>query len=42
MFAAKASFRSEKAARLLGYHPAFDLDRGMAMTEQWARWANAI
>ncbi len=42
MFAAKASFRSEKAARLLGYRPAFDLDRGMAMTEQWARWANAI
>jgi nucleoside-diphosphate-sugar epimerase len=42
MFIAKARFRSDKAARLLGYRPAFDLDRGMAMTEQWARWANAI
>jgi nucleoside-diphosphate-sugar epimerase len=42
MFAAQARFRCEKAARLLGYRPAFDLDRGMAMTEQWARWANAI
>jgi nucleoside-diphosphate-sugar epimerase len=42
MFAAKARFRSDKAARVLGYHPAFDLDRGMAMTEQWAHWARAI
>jgi nucleoside-diphosphate-sugar epimerase len=42
MFAAQARFRSRKAARLLGYRPAFDLDRGMAMTEQWAHWANAI
>jgi nucleoside-diphosphate-sugar epimerase len=40
MFAAQARFKTEKAARLLGYRPAFDLDRGMAITEQWARWAN--
>jgi len=42
MFAAKARFRADKAARLLGWRPAFDLDRGMAMTEEWARWARAI
>lgn len=42
MFAARARFRSDKAARLLGYQPAFDLDRGMAMTEDWARWARAV
>ncbi|HEX3703076.1 MAG TPA: NAD-dependent epimerase/dehydratase family protein [Vicinamibacterales bacterium] len=42
MFAAQARFRSDKATALLGYHPAFDLDRGMAMTEAWARWGRAI
>jgi nucleoside-diphosphate-sugar epimerase len=42
MFAAQARFRSDKAAALLGYRPAFDLDRGMAMTEAWARWARAV
>ena len=42
MFAAKARFRADKAAKLLGWRPAFDLDRGMAMTEEWARWARAI
>jgi hypothetical protein len=26
----------------LGYQPAFDLARGMALTEQWARWANLL
>jgi nucleoside-diphosphate-sugar epimerase len=39
MFAAQARFRIDKAAKLLGYRPAFDLDRGMAITEEWARWA---
>jgi nucleoside-diphosphate-sugar epimerase len=42
MFAAQARFRSDKAAALLGYRPAFDLDRGMAINESWARWARAI
>jgi nucleoside-diphosphate-sugar epimerase len=32
----------DKAVRLLGYQPRFDLDRGMALTEEWARWANLI
>jgi nucleoside-diphosphate-sugar epimerase len=39
MFAAQARFKTDKAAKLLGYRPAFDLDRGMAVTEQWAKWA---
>ena len=39
MFAAQARFKTEKAAKLLGYRPAFDLDRGMAITEEWAKWA---
>jgi nucleoside-diphosphate-sugar epimerase len=39
MFAAQARFKTEKAAQLLGYRPAFSLDRGMAITEEWAKWA---
>jgi len=39
MFAARATFRIDKAAALLGYRPAFSLDRGMATTEEWAKWA---
>jgi nucleoside-diphosphate-sugar epimerase len=31
--------RIDKARRLLGYEPAFDLDRGMELTGHWARWA---
>ena len=27
---------------LLGYEPAFSLERGMELTEQWARWANLL
>ena len=42
MFAAKARFRADKATKLLEWRPAFDLDRGMEMTEAWARWARAI
>ena len=34
--------RIDKARKLLGYEPAFDLARGMALTEQWARWANLL
>lgn len=34
--------RIDKARRLLGYEPQFDLDRGMALTERWARWAGLL
>jgi len=42
MFASTARARIDKAAKLLGYQPAFDFSRGMAATEAWARWANLI
>ena len=32
----------DKAQRLLGFTPAFDLERGMAVTEAWARWASLL
>lgn len=41
-FAAKTRVRIDKARRLLGYEPAFALQRGMELTEQWARWANLL
>jgi len=41
-YAARTRVRIDKAERLLGYRPAFDLAAGMALTEQWARWANLI
>ncbi|HEX6861620.1 MAG TPA: NAD-dependent epimerase/dehydratase family protein [Thermoanaerobaculia bacterium] len=41
-FAAKTRVRIDKARRLLGYEPAFPLERGMELTEQWARWANLL
>lgn len=41
-FRAKVENSIDKAVCLLGYQPRFDLDRGMALTEQWARWANLI
>lgn len=41
-FAARTPVRIDKARRLLGYEPAFTLDRGMRLTEQWARWANLL
>ena len=41
-FAAKTRVRIDKAKQLLGYSPEFDLDRGMHLTEQWARWANLL
>lgn len=31
-----------KASSLLGYRPAFSLDHGMRLTEQWARWSNLL
>lgn len=41
-FAARARVRIDKARRLLGYRPAFDLDRGMDLTGAWARWAGLV
>jgi nucleoside-diphosphate-sugar epimerase len=41
-FAAKTRVRIDKARRLLGYEPAFSLERGMELTGQWARWANLL
>ncbi|MEA2562574.1 MAG: hypothetical protein QOH06_4078 [Acidobacteriota bacterium] len=41
-FAAKTRVRIDKARRQLGYEPIFSLERGMELTEQWARWANLL
>lgn len=41
-YAAKTRVRIDKAQRMLGYQPVFDLDSGMRLTEQWARWANLL
>lgn len=38
LFAAKQTVRIDKAERLLGYHPRYSLEAGMAVTEHWARW----
>jgi predicted dehydrogenase/nucleoside-diphosphate-sugar epimerase len=41
-FAARTRVRVDKARRLLGYRPRFDLERGMALVEEWARWAGLL
>lgn len=41
-FRARTRVRIDKAAHLLGYRPAWDLEAGMARTEQWARWAELV
>ncbi|HVS00103.1 MAG TPA: NAD-dependent epimerase/dehydratase family protein [Thermoanaerobaculia bacterium] len=41
-FQPRTRVRIDKAKRLLGYRPAFDFEAGMALTEQWARWANLL
>jgi nucleoside-diphosphate-sugar epimerase len=33
---------TEKARRVLGFAPQFDLDAGMRLTEAWARWAGLV
>jgi hypothetical protein len=38
----KTRVRIDKARRLLGYEPAFSLERGMELTGQWARWAGLV
>jgi nucleoside-diphosphate-sugar epimerase len=40
--ARKARVRIDKARRLLGYEPAFNLAQGMGLTEQWARYAGLL
>lgn len=42
LLAARTHIRIDKARRLLGYEPAFDLARGMALTEQWAGSAGLL
>ncbi len=41
-FTPKTRVRIDKARRLLGYEPAFSLERGMELTEEWARWAGLL
>lgn len=41
-FRPKTRVRIDKAKRILGYKPAFDFEAGMAITEEWARWANLL
>ncbi len=40
--AAKTDVSIDKARRLLGYTPSFDLGTGMALTEAYLRWANRL
>jgi nucleoside-diphosphate-sugar epimerase len=40
--ARQARVSIEKARRILGYTPVFNLRQGMDLTEQWARWAGLI
>jgi len=42
LLAAKSVVRIDKAKRLLNYHPVFDIDSGMRLTEHWARWAGLL
>jgi len=41
-FLPKALVRIDKAQRLLGYQPAFDLVSGLERVEQWASWAKIL
>ncbi|HZO87546.1 MAG TPA: NAD-dependent epimerase/dehydratase family protein [Chthonomonadaceae bacterium] len=40
LYKARARVRIDKARRLLGYHPAFDFETGMALTAEYVAWAN--
>jgi nucleoside-diphosphate-sugar epimerase len=42
LYASKTQIRIDKARRILGYKPMFDLDKGMARTAEWARQANLL
>lgn len=41
-YTVRPHFRIEKAKRVLGYRPRFDFDRGMRLTELWARWSGLL
>jgi nucleoside-diphosphate-sugar epimerase len=41
-YAAKTRVRIDKAKRVLGYRPRFDLESGLERTAQWAEWANLL
>ena len=41
-FANRSRFSIARAQAELGYAPVYDLAKGMALTEQWARWANLL
>jgi len=38
----KTIVRADKANRLLGFAPQFDVSRGMSLTGAWAAWANLL
>jgi nucleoside-diphosphate-sugar epimerase len=42
LYASKTHIRIDKARKIFGYKPAFDLDKGMARTAEWARQANLL
>ncbi|HEX4954578.1 MAG TPA: NAD-dependent epimerase/dehydratase family protein [Thermoanaerobaculia bacterium] len=41
-FRARTRVRIDKARRVLGFEPAWDFERSMEITEQWARWAGFL
>ena len=41
-YASKTRVCIEKAKRVLGYKPAFELEPGMRLTQAWADWANLL
>ena len=41
-FANRSTFSIAKACSQLGYDPVYDLAKGMALTRQWAEWANLL
>lgn len=41
-FRARSRVRIDKARRLLGYEPAFDLEQGMRLTEMWVRYSGLV
>lgn len=42
IWTSKTHVKIDKAKRLLGYEPRFDLKSGMLLTEKWLRWANLL
>ncbi len=41
-YASTTEYRIDRARAVLGYAPIYDLAAGMALTAQWARWANLV